>query len=110
MSWPQDYNISKPDCSIPYVYILLSVVSDNSSYGQLLLLQRQIVLTKTVMLRVLVDKLNATRENSTYCIIISTLSKNWGGFSSPPFVCTFQALSFLEKYPSGLGTVPQRDT
>lgn len=83
VSWPQDCNIPNPDCSIPYVYILLSDDElTNSLYGQLPLLQRQIVLTKIVIHSVHVEKWNSTRENSTYCIIISTVSKNWGGLSS----------------------------
>lgn len=57
VSWPQDCNIPNPDWSIPNVYILLSDDElTNSLYGQLLLLQRQIVLTKIVIHCVHVEK------------------------------------------------------
>lgn len=107
VSWPQDYSIPKPNCSIPY--LLLGDLT-NSLYGQLLLLQRQIVLTRTVVHCVHVERWNATRQTSTYYIIISAVSKNWGGFSFPPFCFIFQTLSFLGEYPTGLGTGPQTDS
>lgn len=107
--WSQDCNIPNPDCSIPNVYILLSDDElTNSLYGQLLLLQRQIVLTKTVIHSVHIEKWNATRENSTYCIIISTVSKNWGGLSSPPFVCVYQQCLSLRNIPVAWELYPKQ--